>query len=107
MILLVRTVAYARSWRLALALTSIFPCIAISGSLMAYTVSKYTKLSLSHAGDSATIAEEVISTIRTTQAFGAMGKLAGMYDDHVEKGSAADVKVAVGTGVAMGFFYFL
>ena len=74
---------------------------------MAMTVSKYTKLSLSHSGDSGTIAEEVISTIRTTQAFGAMGKLAGMYDVHVEKGCEADVKAAVVTGVAMGFFYFL
>ena len=74
---------------------------------MAILVSKYTKLSLSHVADSGAIAEEVISTIRTTQAFGAMGKLAGIYDVHVEKGCEADVKTAVVTGMGMGFFFFL
>ena len=33
--------AYVRSWRLALALTSILPCIAITGRLMLGTSSKY------------------------------------------------------------------
>lgn len=34
-------VAYVRSWRLALALTSILPCIAITGGIMNKIVSKY------------------------------------------------------------------
>ncbi|SRR6266576_7343402 len=33
--------AYARSWRLALALSSILPCIAITGAIMNKTMSKY------------------------------------------------------------------
>lgn len=36
-------VAYARSWRLALAMTSILPCIAITGGIMQQFVSKYMR----------------------------------------------------------------
>jgi ABC-type multidrug transport system fused ATPase/permease subunit len=35
--------AYVRSWRLALALSSILPCIIIIGSIMNKFVSKYTQ----------------------------------------------------------------
>lgn len=35
--------AYARSWRLALALSAILPCIAITGGVMNKFVGKYTK----------------------------------------------------------------
>jgi ATP-binding cassette subfamily B (MDR/TAP) protein 1 len=35
--------AYARSWRLALALSSILPCIGIVGAVMNKFVSKYTQ----------------------------------------------------------------
>jgi ATP-binding cassette, subfamily B (MDR/TAP), member 1 len=33
--------AYIRSWRLALALSSILPCIGITGSVMNKAISKY------------------------------------------------------------------
>jgi hypothetical protein len=36
-------VAYARSWRLSLAMTSILPCIAITGGIMQKFVSKYMR----------------------------------------------------------------
>ena len=35
------TLAYARNWRLALALSSILPCIAITGIIMGKFVTKY------------------------------------------------------------------
>jgi len=36
-------IAYARSWRLALAFSSMFPCIAIAGGVMAKFISAYTQ----------------------------------------------------------------
>jgi len=36
-------IAYACSWRLALALTSMLPFMAMSGALMTHFVSKYTQ----------------------------------------------------------------
>lgn len=41
-------VAYARSWRLSLAMTSILPCIAITGAIMQKFVSKYKRSVLIH-----------------------------------------------------------
>jgi len=36
-------IAYARSWRLALALTSMLPFMIMSGALMTHFVTKYTQ----------------------------------------------------------------
>lgn len=36
-------VAYARSWRLALAMSSILPCIAITGGIMNKFISTYMR----------------------------------------------------------------
>ncbi|GBE85042.1 hypothetical protein SCP_0702280 [Sparassis crispa] len=62
--------AYVRSWRLALALSSMLPCIAVTGGVMNKFVSRYMKLSLAYVADSGTLAEEVFSMVRTAQAFG-------------------------------------
>ena len=35
--------AYARSWRLALAMTSVLPCIVITGAVMGKFVSTYMR----------------------------------------------------------------
>ena len=40
--------AYVRSWRLALAMSSIIPCIAITGGVMNKFVSKYMQYVYSH-----------------------------------------------------------
>ena len=34
-------IAYAKSWRLALAMSSILPCIAITGAVMSKFISEY------------------------------------------------------------------
>jgi len=36
-------IAYARSWRLALAFSSMLPCIAIAGGVMAKFIAAYTQ----------------------------------------------------------------
>ncbi|KAG1751165.1 P-loop containing nucleoside triphosphate hydrolase protein [Suillus lakei] len=99
--------AYARSWRLALALTSIFPCIAITGAVMNKFISKYMQLSLNHIAEGGTIAEEVISTIRTAQAFGAQKFLSSLYDKHIDDSRMVDSKAAIWHGGALACFFFI
>jgi ABC-type multidrug transport system fused ATPase/permease subunit len=43
--------AYARSWRLALALTSIFPCIVVAGGMLGKVVSKHHQYVLTSLDD--------------------------------------------------------
>lgn len=99
--------AYARSWRLALALTSILPCIAITGGVMNRFVSKYMQLSLNHIAEGGTLAEEVISTIRTAQAFGAQKFLISLYDKHIDGSRVANSRGAIWNGGGLGCFFFV
>ncbi|KAI8986244.1 multidrug resistance protein 1 [Trametes punicea] len=99
--------AYIRSWRLALAMSSILPCIAIAGGVMNKFISSYMQMSLQHVAEGGTIAEEVISTVRTAQAFGTQHILSDLYDERVFKSRAVDLKAAVFHGFGLSFFFFV
>ncbi|KAH7885321.1 P-loop containing nucleoside triphosphate hydrolase protein [Phlebopus sp. FC_14] len=99
--------AYARSWRLALAMSSILPCIGITGGVMNKFVSKYMQLSLKHVAEGGTVAEEVISTVRTAQAFGTQRVLSGLYDEHVDEARVVDGKAAIFHGGGLAIFFFV
>ncbi|CCA75810.1 probable Leptomycin B resistance protein pmd1 [Serendipita indica DSM 11827] len=99
--------AFVRNWKLALACASIVPCIAITGGLMNFFISKLKLATLGHVAESGSLAEEVISTIRTAQAFGTQHKLAGMYDVHIERAHSLDKKMAVINGLGLGVFFFV
>ena len=100
-------VAYARSWRLALAMTSILPCIAIAGGVMNRFVSRYMQMSLKHVADGGSLAEEVISTIRTAQAFGTQRILSSLYDSYIDQAHVVDVKAAAVHGAGLSTFFFI
>jgi ATP-binding cassette subfamily B (MDR/TAP) protein 1 len=65
------------------------------------------QLSLNYIAQGGTLAEEVISTIRTAQAFGSQEQLASMYDAKIEKSRKVDMKTAVVHGGALGIFFFV
>lgn len=98
--------AYIRNWRLALAMSAILPCIAISGGLMNKFVVKYIQLSLKYVAEGGTLAEEIVSTIRTAQAFGTQSRLASLYDVAVQKAYYADCRGAVVQGMGLSCFFF-
>ncbi|KAF5338963.1 hypothetical protein D9611_008823 [Ephemerocybe angulata] len=99
--------AYVQSWRLALALSSMLPCIAITGGVMNKFLSKYMQLSLKHVAESGSLAEEVISTVRTAQAFGTQKKLSAIYDSHITKSETVDLKAAMWHGGSLSVFMFV
>ncbi|KAF8798991.1 multidrug resistance protein 1 [Phlegmacium glaucopus] len=99
--------AYIRSWRLALAMTSILPCIAIMGTFMNKFISAYTQLSLKHTAEGGSLAEEVISTIRTAQAFGTQSILGGLYEKHTDMSLLVNLKAAVWHGGGLAVFFFV
>ncbi|KAJ3876935.1 P-loop containing nucleoside triphosphate hydrolase protein [Lentinula edodes] len=99
--------AYARNWRLALAMSSILPCIAITGALMGKFVSKYMQMSLKAVADGGSLAEEVISTVRTAQAFGTQTILASLYDNHIDQSEVVDGKAAIWNGGGLAVFFFV
>ena len=54
-----------------------------------------------------TLAEEVISTIRTAQAFGIQKILSELYDKHITSAFQADMKGAAWHGGGLGVFFFV
>ncbi|KAL0958172.1 hypothetical protein HGRIS_000335 [Hohenbuehelia grisea] len=100
-------VAYVRNWRLALALSSILPCIAITGVFMDIFMSKRMQQSLKHVADGGSLAEEVISTVRTAQAFGSQRKLCDLYKVHIDKSRKVELQYAVYNGIGIAFFFFI
>ncbi|KIY62845.1 P-loop containing nucleoside triphosphate hydrolase protein [Cylindrobasidium torrendii FP15055 ss-10] len=98
--------AYIRQWRLALAMTSVIPVLVISGTFMNIAISKYTRMSLKHSADAGSVAEEVISSIRTVKAFGTQAILGGLYDSHIAKSGAAEANIGIWLGGTMSLAFF-
>ena len=98
--------AFVRQWKLALAMSSIIPMIGIAGALMNKFISKYMQESLKNVAEGGTLAEEVISTIRTTHAFGSQKILHGLYNIRVQNARLVDVKGAAWQGGALGVMFF-
>ncbi|KAG6907876.1 hypothetical protein DXG01_007040 [Tephrocybe rancida] len=99
--------AFIRNWRLAFALASMLPCMGITGGLMNKAISKYMQLSLKHVAEGGSLAEEVISTVRTAQAFGTQTILADIYDGHINESRKVDLKAAVWHGGGLAVFFFV
>ncbi|KAG6857152.1 hypothetical protein H0H87_008722 [Tephrocybe sp. NHM501043] len=99
--------AFIRNWRLAFALSSMLPCMGITGGVMNKAISKYMQLSLKHVADGGSLAEEVISTVRTAQAFGTQTILADIYDGHINQSRKVDLKAAVWHGGGLAIFFFV
>ncbi|TFK23400.1 multidrug resistance protein 1 [Coprinopsis marcescibilis] len=99
--------AFVRSWRLALAMSAIIPCNAIAGYCMNHFISNYMEMGLKFIAEGGSLAEEVISTVRTAQAFGTQKTLSKLYDKHVDKTLRVDMKSAVWNGGGIAVFFFV
>ncbi|KAF8168807.1 ste6-like protein [Mycena galopus ATCC 62051] len=99
-------IAFVKCWQLALALSSILPFISISAGLMNKFLAKYTTQVSQHTADAGTVAEEVISTIRISHAFGTQSIMADIYRAFTLKSIRANTKAAVVSGITAGIIFF-
>ncbi|KAG8940248.1 GTPase-activating protein [Tulasnella sp. 424] len=79
----------------------------ITGKTMASMISKYTELALNEIAAGGSLAEEVISTIRTSQAFGIQRTLAAVYDTFAIRATVLENKIAIGRGFGVGAMFFI
>ena len=69
---------------------------------------KYFRLALKHTAEGGSLAEEVISSIRTAQSFGSQSTLEGLYNKFVTGALAVDLKAAHWhAGGPATFFFFI
>jgi hypothetical protein len=65
------------------------------------------RLALKHVAEGGTLAEEVISTVRTAHAFGTQKTLSSIYDVHVTSAKTVEAKAAFVHGIGLGIFFFV
>lgn len=100
-------IAIIRNWRLALVISTIIPCIAIAGGAMNKFVTDAKTKQLAATGRGATLAEEVISSVRSAHAFGTQRKLASLYNDANEETNRVGQLSAKYQGFGLGVFFFI
>ncbi|KAH9940672.1 P-loop containing nucleoside triphosphate hydrolase protein [Amylocystis lapponica] len=99
-------IAFVKCWQLALALSSILPFIMISVGVMNTFLSKHQKAIGQHTADAGTVAEEVVSTIRTSHAFGTQGQMSEIYGAFTLASIRANVKVSFASGISAAVIFF-
>jgi len=67
----------------------------------------HIRLSLKHIAEGGSVAEEVISSIRTAQAFGTQAVLASLYDKFINNSLEIDMNAAIWHGFGTGSFFFV
>ncbi|GMK54477.1 hypothetical protein CspeluHIS016_0110630 [Cutaneotrichosporon spelunceum] len=98
--------AYARQPKLAGAMTSMLPVIMITGAIMGLGTTKYTTGSLKWVSKGGTLAEEIISSIRTVQAFGTMHVLGDKFNGFIAKSRAMGIKGSIIEGIGLSIMFF-
>ena len=74
---------------------------------MNHYITRYRESMLLLTSQAGTLAEEVISSIRNTHAFGTQKKLAAMYDKPNLEAMQLGIKSSVANGIGMGGFFFV
>jgi ATP-binding cassette subfamily B (MDR/TAP) protein 1 len=70
-------------------------------------VGKWKQMSLDHVAEGGTLAEEVILTIRTAQAFGSQKTLGALYHSHILKAQVVEMRVTLVHGSGIGIIFFI
>lgn len=97
--------AFVHGWELTLIILSVFPLLGISTGLIAKVTTNLTSAELQKYGKAGSIAEEVLSSIRTVLAFGGEAKEIKRYDDNLVYARKAGVKRGLMTGVGVGVMW--
>ncbi|XP_077010189.1 bile salt export pump isoform X2 [Tamandua tetradactyla] len=91
---------FYRGWKLTLVIISISPLIGIGAAIIALSVSRFTDYELKAYAKAGSVADEVISSMRTVAAFGGEKKEVERY----EKNLVFAQRWGIRKGIVMGFF---
>lgn len=93
-------IGFYRGWKLTLVILSVSPLIGIGAAIIGLSVAKFTELELKAYAKAGSVADEVISSIRTVAAFGGENKEVERY----EKNLVFAQRWGIRKGMVMGFF---
>ncbi|KAL1969025.1 hypothetical protein VTN77DRAFT_859 [Rasamsonia byssochlamydoides] len=102
-------IAYVKYWKLALICTSTIVCLVMVMGGGSRFIVRFSKQSLESYGAGGSVAEEVLSSIRTATAFGTQDRLAQKYEHHLKEAEKWGVRLqtilAVMVGAMFGIMY--
>jgi ATP-binding cassette, subfamily B (MDR/TAP), member 1 len=92
-------IAFIKQWKMTLVLICIIPALGLPVVVTTMIMQKHEKRSLDHYAEGATLAEEVISTVRVAHAFGTQQRLVDKYDQRLvlaeKSGGVKSVVIAI------------
>ncbi|XP_059822231.1 bile salt export pump [Hypanus sabinus] len=91
---------FVSGWKLTLVIIAVSPLIGVGAALMALSISKLTGLGLKAYAKAGSVADEVLSSIRTVAAFGGERKEVERYDKNLVFAQRWGIR----KGIIMGFF---
>lgn len=99
-------IAFIKQWKFALILSCILPTVlaifGVGGTLMA----RFAQLVVKECATVSNLAEEIISSVRTAQAFGAQEKLTKLYDDSLVAAQRAGYKQQLAGAIMISAVFF-
>ncbi|KAG9287107.1 hypothetical protein G9A89_001001 [Geosiphon pyriformis] len=99
-------IAFTKSWKMTLVISCLLPLIVVTTTIMNKFSAIYSRKSLQHYSISGTLAEEVLSTIRTAVAFGTQKKLSALYNRHLHDAKREAIKKSVISAGGLGITFF-
>ena len=97
--------AFVQSWRLTLIMMAIMPVLIISGAFIAIFLSTASAKAQAAYATAGGIAQEVLSAIRTVQAFGAGPRECARYNARVEECERISIRKGSMMGLSVGVTY--
>ncbi|XP_075140324.1 bile salt export pump-like [Leptodactylus fuscus] len=93
-------IGFIGNWKLTLVIVAVSPLIGLGAALMALAVARLTGRELKAYAKAGSVADEVLSSIRTVAAFGGEKKEAERYDHNLVAAQAWGIR----KGTIIGFF---
>ncbi|CAH2048678.1 unnamed protein product, partial [Iphiclides podalirius] len=98
--------AFIKGWKLTLLCLISFPITMVPLALAGLVSSRLSKKEAEESGKAGSIAEEVLTAVRTVYAFNGQQKEIERYEKPLKKARDANIKKALYNGMSMGVLYF-
>ncbi|XP_073486150.1 ATP-binding cassette sub-family B member 5-like isoform X1 [Aquarana catesbeiana] len=100
-------IGLAKGWQLALVYMSTSPLMALSSAFCSKMLVSLTSKELTAYAKAGSVAEEVLSSIRTVVAFGGQEKEIKRYTNNLGEAKELGIKKSIASQLALGFVYLI